>query len=132
MNNNPKTIESLFEKVRSDIAVPSREQFRPVFDRVTKNELVRYTSNGVSFWTQWAHHVRTFRKTAVISVATSCAVLLLVIVPMMSSPTEYALQDDIFLAEENQELALLDQEDNLIGQAVEQYLGQFSTVLEIN
>jgi hypothetical protein len=132
MNNNHKTIESLFTELRNDITVPSRDAFTPLFDSVTKKQGMRYTNNEVSYFHQWIHRVSHFKKAIIISMATSMAVALIVIIPAVTPVTNSSVEDDMVLTEESQELVLLDQEDTLVDQVVERYLGQLSSVPEMN
>jgi hypothetical protein len=132
MNNNHKTIESLFAEVRNDITVPSRDVFASLFDRVTKNQNVRYTNNEVSYFYSWMHRVSHFRKTIIISMVTSIAVAIIVIIPIIVPVVNTSIEDGVVITEQDQELMLLDQEDVLVDQMVERYLGQISSVLEMN
>lgn len=117
MNKNYDKIEQELRNLSQQITVPSREAFKPVFDRVTKNKFVR--SPYQALLDKLFHH-----KALMLSVATSLAVVAMVIIPSLQSGYEVSMQHETVITESDQEVFLLEQEDAVIGGVIEQYLGQ--------
>jgi hypothetical protein len=124
MNNHPKTIELLFKESQENIAVPSRDQFKLIFNTVTNNSQVRYTSNEMSFVRKWMHRVERINRAILVSLVTSIALVVIVIVPQLGSSSITTVSDEIVNLEAMQELSLINQEDVLIDQVVEKYFDQ--------
>lgn len=119
MNTNNITLEKRLRMAAHHSAVPSREAFRPLFELVTKNTMTR--SPYQMFMSRLLRH-----KTLVISVATSLAVVMIVVIPSLQPTNEVNFQSETITAENSQEVTLLEQEDALVGTVVENYLGQLA------
>ncbi|MEI8224169.1 MAG: hypothetical protein WCG20_03540 [bacterium] len=123
MNKNHDIIEQELHNLSQRITVPSREVFKPIFDRVTNNHLAR--SPYQMFLDGLLRH-----KALVLSVATSLAVVMIVIIPAVQPSSDTWLQNETVVTEGNQETFLLEQEDAVVGSVVEQYLGQLEQLGE--
>lgn len=127
MNKQQQTIEEVLHQASKQIEVPSREQFRPIFDRVTKSEVVRYSEQ--SRISRWFHQISRFQKTVFVSMATSIAIIALVIIPAYSPQSDVA-ENALPDLEIEREMVLLNQEDVLVDYVVENYLGTITSLTE--
>lgn len=118
MNKNHDIIEQELRNLSQQITVPSRGAFKPIFDRVTNKDFTR--SPYQTFLGGLFRH-----KALVLSIATSLAVVAMVIIPSLQSGYEVlSVQSEAVIAESDQEVFLIEQEDAAIGGVIEQYLGQ--------
>ena len=132
MNSEHHIIEQELNKLSRQIIIPSREVFRPVFDRVTKSKSNRSIYSRFSVGVHKVYTMSRIQKTWALSLATSIAVVLIVIIPTVSTQQQeiVSYQGEIISAEANLETASLEQEDATVEKIVEVSLGQLTVLGE--
>lgn len=132
MKSNHKTIEQRLELAAQSIAVPSREQFKPIFESVTKHGVVRSPYKRFFGLIHKVTAMNRMQKTWTLSLMTSIAVVLIVIIPTVSQPQQelVSFQTETISSEASQELRSLDQEDSIVEAIVESSLGQMAALGE--
>ena len=116
MSKENNTIEQLFDSVRNDVVVPSYAQFSQIIQRPIK-------SPTKGFVTKMQLHRKTYgwmiRSIVLASIA------LVVILPVVySGQGGISFETQIVSDEAEGEIALLEQEDLLIGNSVDNMLNQ--------
>lgn len=117
-NHEENVIESILTRSASSLHIPSRDEFRPVFDRVTKNTSIRYTK-------QERISSRFFPNGFMIGSLIGVCLLIIAVVPTtyrnyQMIQSHYELLDQ----ESDQEFSILSEEDIIQTEGVDKTLDQ--------
>lgn len=121
-NNENNFIETLMTRSMGGITVPSRDEFRPVFDRVTKHESSRYTRQG-----RVLSHF--FPNGFMIGSLAGIAIMMIAIIPITYRNYQTLQQHyELMNQESNQEISLLIEEDSMRSETIDKTLDQLITL----
>ncbi len=117
-NHEENVIETLLTRSASSLCVPSRDEFRPVFDHVTKNIPARYTKQG-----RVLSHF--FPNGFMIGSLVGVFVLIIAVVPTTYRNYQTIQSHyELLHQESDQELTILDEEDSAQVENIDKTLDQ--------